>query len=144
MRKRIESDDKTVLYVVSNRLKTSLRTTLLQKDPQINAQLLEYGTIIEYATLANPIYTPAPTIMALQQELHQITMAIPSTPPQTTQISSRACEWHPSPSLSVFAQHPLTYQVQCSRSHTLEHTANNFDANHSMESQDEKLVPILW
>ena len=49
--KRIEANEKTVFYVILNGLKPPIKTTLLQKDPQTIAQLLENRTIIEYATL---------------------------------------------------------------------------------------------
>ena len=39
--KRIEADEKTVLYVILNGLMSSLRTQLLQKDLQTIPQLLE-------------------------------------------------------------------------------------------------------
>ena len=88
--KRIEVDEKRVLYVILNWLKLSLVTLLLQKDPQAIAQLLENGTIIEYATLADPINNLTPTIKAMQEELDQIKLAIGSIPVQMIQTSLKA------------------------------------------------------
>ena len=134
--KRIEANEKAVIYVILNGLKPSLKTPLLQNDPQTIAQLLEFGTIIAYATLADPINTLAHTIKAMKQELHQIKLAIFSAPPQMIHISLKASKWYPPPSSSLFAQHPVTYQGKCNRSNTLEHTANNFDDNYSTDSQE--------
>ena len=59
---RLEADEQTVLYVILNGLQSFLRAPLFQKHPQTITQVLEYGTIIQYATFSDPIITLPPTI----------------------------------------------------------------------------------
>lgn len=55
------------------------------------------------------------------------------------QNSLKVSEGYPTLSSSASDQYPLTYQGKYNRLHTPELTANKFDADNNMESQDEEL-----